>query len=168
MALPKFDDIFSSEPKLIRNRFAIAKITSPPELYFSINFTIQKIYYVGTSEKVISMNYAYPSFLRWSYLGRRCIYSISWCKRSILSFLNFYLAAPQSTLGHYWEDSLIHSMLNNVFYNFDTKSLGAHWIPSPTEPLAGFEPGTLQFWMESLNPLSQSSLCRHFLNFVDG
>ena len=168
MALPKFDDTFSSEPKLIWNRFAIAKISSNPELYFSINFTIRKIYSVGTSEKVISMNYAYPSFLGWSYIGRRCIYSISWCKRWILSFFtSIWLHHSQLWAFIERTASFIRCWLM-CFYNFDTNSLGAHWIPSPTEPFAGFEPGTFQFWMEYLNPLSQSSLCRHFLNFVDG
>ena len=140
MALPKFDDIFSWEPKLIRNRFAIAKITSLPELYFSINFTIRKIYYVGTSEKVISMNYEYPSFLGWSYLGWRCIYSISWCKRWILSFLNFYLAA---TLCHYWEDSLIQSMLINVFLQFWHKVAGSPLDPKSNWALSRFWTGNI-------------------------
>ena len=35
--------------------------------------------------------------------------------------LNCHLAAPQPTLGHYWEYSLIHPMLITALFNFQPK-----------------------------------------------
>ena len=60
----------------------------------------------------------------------------------ILIFLNFYLAAPQPTLGHYRRGSLTNSMLivlerlRSKGYREPRSKVGSL---SPTEHLVGFE-----------------------------
>ena len=71
-----------------------------------------------------------------------------------------YLAAPRPTSGNYLGDSLTHPMLITAFLHIRPE---AHREPrsevgslSLAERLAGFEPGTFQFWSQRLNPLGHS------------
>ena len=80
------------------------------------------------------------------------------------SFFNCYLAVPWPTLGHSQGHSLTNLMLITAFVHIQPEG---HWEPrnevgslSPAKHLAGFEPGTFQFLLQHLNPLSHSFLDR--------
>ena len=82
----------------------------------------------------------------------------------LLLFFNCYLAVPWPTLGHSQGHSLTNLMLITAFVHIQPEG---HWEPrnevgslSPVKHLAGFEPGTFQFLLQHLNPLSHSFLDR--------
>ena len=79
---------------------------------------------------------------------------------NLFFFFNCYLPVLWPTLGHSQGDSLINPMLITVFVQVQLKG---HWEPcnkvgslSPAECQAGFEQGTLWFWLQCLNPLGHS------------
>ena len=67
------------------------------------------------------------------------------------------MAAPRPALGHYRGGSLTHPMLVTCVLHIRSEG---HREPrnevgslSPAERLVGFEPGTIRFWWQRLNPL---------------
>ena len=75
-------------------------------------------------------------------------------------FFNCYLAVSRPTFDHFQGDSLTNPMLITVFVQVRPEGHGEchNEVGSlnPVEHLAGFEPGTFQFWLQRLNPLGHS------------
>ena len=72
-------------------------------------------------------------------------------------FFNCYLAVPRPTLSHSQGDSLTNSMLMTAFVHVrpedHRETCNEIGSLSLAECLAGFQPGTFQFWLQRLNRL---------------